>query len=274
MAMFNVGSTVKRIIQEFRALRCDDEGVLHVMTPTGYHVDANIQDQVTDPVNLYLHRVEATPSLSGTQTLDSYTVTLDSTTNIDVGDAITIKESGKSFQSIVDSISAGVSVNIKSPLDYAFTTSASVKIGSWNLNVNGSVTPVEFEIGPIPDVDIDIYTLTINIIDGDTMDSSKFGSITTLDMGLVVRHENSSVKNLALLNNNSGFSEQGFTTIYDPAPPAGEYGVRHTLHFPTAFGVARRILDAPGERMVLIVQDNLTALDKVVGTVGGHIVLD
>lgn len=272
MGLFNVASTAKRIIREFRALRCDDEGVLHIMTPSGYSCDVYIQDQVSGLVNHYLHQEEATPSILSTQSVGSFTIDMSPTTNVDAGDAVSIGEDGRCFQSIVLSKTAA-SITVASSLDYAFTTAANVSIGAWNLNVNGSGTPQEFILPALSGLDLDIYSISINIIDDSPMDSSLFGSIASLSNGLVIRQEGTVTKNLFLLTNNSGFSEQGFDTIYDPKPPSGVYGVRHTLSFPRYYGVARRIYDTPSDKLILRVQDDLSGMQKVVATVGGHVVV-
>ena len=220
MGFFNVASTVKRVFQDFRALRSDDEGVLHIMTPSGYSCDVFVQDQVSGLVNHYLHQEEATPSILSTQSVGSFTIDMSPTTNVDTGDAVSIGEAGHIFQSIVLSKTAA-SITTASALDYAFTTAANISAGAWNLNVNGSGTPQEFVLLPLSGLDMDIYSISINIIDDSPMDSSLFGSIANLPNGLVIRQEGTVTKNLFLLTNNSGFSEQGFDTIYDPKPPSG-----------------------------------------------------
>lgn len=275
MSFFTVGSTLKRMVQEFRALRCDEEGVLHIMTPLGYSCDVFVQDQTSNLINRYFHSTDEIPLILSTQSVGSYVIDASPTTNTVAGDAITIQENAHCFQSIVKSKTANT-ITIVSPLDYAFTTSAYCKTGSWNLNVNGSISPISFDAIPIPGASIDVYTISVNMIDTSPMDSSLFGSIASLANGMVIRHEQpstSSYLNIALLSNNSGFSEQGFESTYDPKPPSGTYGVRHLLNIRNSYGVARRIRNTVNEKLSIIVQDDLSGIDMVVATFGGHIVV-
>jgi len=273
MGYFNVASTVKRVFQGFRALRCNDDGILQVNTYPDQPLDAYTRYRTGNILNLYLHLTEAEPSILSTQTIGSYVINVSPTTNIDANDAITIREAGRSYQSIVKSKTVDT-VTVASPLDYAFTTAAGVRAGSWNLNVNGSVTPVEFEILAVPGATMFISSISLNMVDGSPMDSSLFGSIASLTNGLVLRHEGVITKNIALITNNSGFSEQGFITTYDDKPPSGVYGVRHVLSFPYYYNVVRRVEDSPTDRFVVMVQDNLTALNLVAVNIGGHIEID
>lgn len=272
MSIFSLASTTKRIVNNvFRATRCDDDGYTQVTNKPDDFFNTLPQDRKEPIVNHYLHAEEATPTLSGTQSLGSLTITLTPTADIDIGDAITIKEGDQRYQSIVKAKDAS-SVTVVSPLTYAFTVAASVSAGSWNLNKNGSITPVSFELTSVSGVTMHLTKISINLIDNSVMDSSKFGSLAALANGMVLRHENSRTCNLALLINNSGFSEQGFSTIYDEKPPSGVYSVRHTMIIPDIYGSVLEVTGDPSDKLILRIQDDLSAMDNVVCNLGGHII--
>jgi len=237
----------------------------------GGGLDVNIQDQVTEEINLYFHVDELQTNPSSTLVVDSYTMTVDSVAGISEGDAVTIYESNRVYQSIIADIT-GTTLTLASSIDYAFTTAAAVHIGAWNLNLNGSGAPIiaHFETAPL--AKYDIYRINITMLDGEKMDGSTFGGIDQLTNGIVLRHKNGILKNLALVVNNIGFAEQGFNIDYDPADKKGEYGLRAKKNYKEVSGIAIRTDGAVDDEIQLIIRDNLTSLTLMTATVQGHVV--
>jgi hypothetical protein len=271
-------SLIKRVIKtaygEFRIVKCDDDGVLEIVTPSGKWVDVFVQDQTTPPINLYLYRTIATPILTATVNPDDRTIYVDSIASILPGDAITFYEGINFSQSLVDSTqSAPNRINLKSPMDLTYSTSAIVEIGDTNANLDGSGVIQELCIGPPSGASFDIYSMTMTITDNVVMDSAKYGGISSLNNGIVLRAENSIKRNFALIFNNIGFAQQGSTTIYDDKAPAGFYGVRHSINVRESAGVALRLDGITNDKIKLLIQDDLRGLNSSFMTVLGHVVM-
>lgn len=230
-----------------------------------------VQNNHTSAINLYAHIDKSTPVITVDTSINDKSIVVDSITGIIPGDVIIIYESDRVFQSIV--LSAAVNtINFASSLDYAFTTDAIVHIGSWNLAVNGSGTPQIAHIIIPPDVKYDIFQINISMTDNVVMDSAKFGGIPALTNGVFLRVVNGIIKNLALVVNNIGFSEQGFTISYDPKAPAGVYGFQAKKNYPIVNGTSIRLDGNTNDTLQCIIQDDLTDLTLLNITINANIV--
>jgi hypothetical protein len=229
----------------------------------------NIQDQTSEVIDLYACRVNGTTTLTANIAIDSTSLVVTSATGAVVGECINIREADRYFQSIVTNI-AGTTITIGSPTDSAFTTAAQVCFGTWNHNVNGSVTEQVFFLCPPPEAVYDIYGMSISIEDNAVMYESTFGGIPALTNALVARIEDGYEKNLFLISNNAGFREYGFVTEYPDKVPAGTYAFWADKSFHIDNGVALRLNGATNDKIKIIVRDNLTALIKMAVTIHGH----
>lgn len=236
-------------------------------------VDAYIQDQFTEEVNIYFHIDKLTTALTNDTAIDDIDITVDSVVGVIAGYIIVIYEGERKFQSIVKSILGNV-ITMVSPLDFAFTAGAIIHFGIFNLAVNGSVTPQIAHFMTPPDVKYDIYTINFFITDDAAMDSAKFGGIPALTNGILLKHKNGKIKNLMLVYNNHGFSEQGCTIEYDPKAPAGVYGFEAKKNYKVVSGVSLRLVGSTDDDLEIIIQDDLTDLKSFTATVQGHVVED
>ena len=230
----------------------------------------NIAETTNETVNLYLTIDVVTPSIAVNTVINSRSLTVVNAAGILAGHAITIKEGSRHFQSIIQSV-VGNTINMASGLDYAFTTAASVRVGNWNLNLDGSIATKTAYIQPPPNAIYEIHEVRMSITDDVAMDSAKFGGITALTNGLLFRLTNGITKNGPLIVNNIGFAEQGFEVFYDDKAPAGLYGVRTRINIKSVFGSVLRINGATGDKLNLLIQDNLTDLSLVTCTVSGNV---
>lgn len=234
--------------------------------------DVQIQDQYSEAIDFYLCKDNGTTNPTVAMTVDDTAVTVASSTGAVVGDCINIKEGARMFQSVVSNITNNI-VTFTSPVDYAFTTSAIVCFGEWDLaTADGSATPVIFCLQPPSGATYDIYDITISIEDNAVMYDSTFGGITALTKGLVGRVTDGYDKNLFLCTNNGGFREYGFTTSYPDKVPSGTHAFWADKNYKTQNGVALRINGSTNDKIEIIVQDNLTGLNKLSVCVHGHLV--
>ncbi len=223
--------------------------------------------------NLYLYSKTAVinPAITSTASIGDYTLTVDTNASLVNGMAITIYEGSSIYQSLIRS-TAETTITMASPVPYAYTAAATVDCAVWKANVDGSETEQVFTIKPPPNKAIDVHSIRFTITDGTTMDSAKFGGITELTNGLLAAISTDGVLTpVAILVNNIGFAEQGFTLEYDPKAPAGVYGIRASLNVFTTAGTIIRLDGTKNQELQVIVRDDLTDLTLVDINIGGHI---
>lgn len=230
----------------------------------------SIKDQFTDSVDLYAHIDKALPLITADTNLYDESITVDSITNVNAGDVIIIYEGCRFYQSLVLS-AAVLDINLASPLDFAFTTAAIVHVGAWNLAVDGSITPQIAHIVVPSLCKFNIYQLNISIIDNVVMDSAKFGGIAALTNGILFRVVNGTIKNLPLVVNNIGFSEQGCDINYDDKAPAGVYGFQAKKNYPRVNGTSLRLNGDTNDKFECIIRDDLTDLTMFNISINGHV---
>lgn len=234
--------------------------------------DVQIQDQYSESIDFYLCKDNGTTNPTVAMSIDDVTITVASNTGAAVGDCINIRENARMFQSVISNVNGNI-ITFNSPVDYAFSTSAIVCFGEWNLaTANGSTTPAIFCIQPPENAIYDIYDISISMEDNTAMYESTFGGITALTKGIVGRITDGYSKNLFLCNNNAGFREYGFATEYPDKVPSGTFAFWADKSFKTENGVSLRVDGSTQDKIEIIVQDDLTGLSKLAVTVHGHLV--
>lgn len=260
------------IINETLATTIQDAGGQELDIESNGAMPVNIQDQHTEAFVYYLHTLDEETALDGDHNIGDESVTVDSTVGSSVGDAITIFDGARVFQSIITAIPDGTTYDLASPLDFAYPADSTVEVGQWNGAVDGSVTPVAFRIHPPSGVEWDIYSIRTTILATASMAPDQFGSITGLTNGVIYRVTNGIHKNHSLVTNNNGYFEQGWDVDYD-SRIFGTDSFRASKDVRTYNGVSLRF-SAVNDTFEVIVRDNLTALDQYVNVIAGHVVTD
>ena len=185
------------------------------------------------------------------------------------GDAIDIYDNDYYFQGIITNVGADY-INFTPELDYSFEAGSIAKCGEWNLNSDGSTTPVEYTINPPLERSWDIESIGMQFQDNLDWDISTFGSRSALTNGFVVAVGDGDIKNLFLVYNNGGFLLRG-GTIQDVAKaPAGLYGFSVDMEFETKYGSVLKLDGTLNESLRAINQDDLTSQTQIAFTVRGH----
>lgn len=237
-------------------------------------IDILPQDPEYIGFNLYLCSQLAQTTLASNATLNGTTIVVTSATGITTGKAINISQGARIYQSLVTNVT-GTTITLASPIDYAFTAGAGVCSGNWNLNQNGSVTPLIFQLQPPPDAKFHITSITITINDDATMDDGKFGGIVALANGVVARRVDGTTFNYFIVTNNGGIYEAGYEKNYnDRAGGTGVYGVDFRKKLLEINGSVIDLVGATQDQLQFIVRDNLTTLTKFTVVAHGHIVED
>lgn len=235
----------------------------------------SVQDQTSEIVNYYFTRsLNENVTLTAIPSIGSYTFTVSGPTLFAPGLALNVCGGGRTYQGIVVS-KAGNDITTSTPNDYAFPIGSNACPCQWQMNQDGSETPLIFCIKPPPGVKWDICRLNFGIYDDVVMDDAKFGGIAPLSSGIIIQICNGYKKILHTIVNNVGFVEQGFATKYSDKAPAGKYGYSGNKSYngQEHHGVAIRLDGDEGDGLLVIIQDDLTDLDNLTFFAQGHKVI-
>ena len=238
--------------------------------------DVYIQDQTTEPIDLYLFRNDGSFELESAVSIDDTQFTAVAGHAISIGDIVCFQEKTHFMQAIVLNVATNL-ITIDTPFDYPFTTNGCCSHGTNNLAVNGSLTPQIFSVSPKnlqSNVEWDITRMAIQMLDSSDMDDAMFGGMTALINGIVLRHVNGVTKNIFNIKTNGEFSLRNFSAEYSSKAPAGQYGFRSWRSFAGQEnnGVTIRLSAKDEDELQLIVNDDLTDLDNFYAIIQGHVV--
>ena len=106
------------------------------------------------------------------------------------------------------------------------------------------------------------------------MDSAKFGGISALANGVVLRKVDGVYHNIFNIKTNGDFALRSFDVAYDDKAPAGSYGFRCRTTFAgqSKRGVTIRLNGTSGDELQILNQDSLGALSHFNAIVQGHVV--
>ena len=141
-----------------------------------------------------------------------------------------------------------------------------------NMNVNGSLaSPSIFIVKPLSNEVWNIYRLNLHMADGTAMDDGMFGGISALTNGVQLRlNDEDGMLHLALWKSNADIALDIYDVTYAPKAPAGEFGFRGRWTFKKSNTVIK--LDGRlGDKLELLIQDNLTELIEFKVKVQGHV---
>jgi hypothetical protein len=167
-------------------------------------------------------------------------------------------------------------ITLDTPLDRDFDESeTSIYTATDNMNVDGSAFPESFQIGLVSGTDeltFDITRLMGYIQDGTAMDDSKFGGIPALTNGILLRIVGLTTTTIWNLKSNADISLLCYDISYTDKAPAGSYGLKFRNSFAgrEKHGVTIRL--SPGEYLEILIQDDLTDLEKFNIMAQGHVV--
>ena len=248
-------------------LNIDNEGVKDIIW----------NDQHTEIINLHFTRLIQPIAIAADTNIDDTSVSITAASAPVVGNLVCFKEYTAFYQGYILSV-AGTgpyTVTLDTPLDFAFTTAGGCSERSEDMNVDGSVTPVEFSVSPAnlaDGVEWDITRIIGTMLDNTSMDDGKFGGGTALTKGIVLRYSDGITKNIFNAKTNGDLAEQMYDVQYATNSPAGLYGLRFRRSFAglDKNGVVIRLDAARGDTLSIIIQDNLTGLVEFHCVVQGH----
>ena len=239
-------------------------------------LDINVQDQHTRALDLKFIKAEGPPTtLTAATAVDDMTIAVTSATGLSAGKSVAVfNTTGSFYFGQVISV-ASLVITLDTPLDGVFAIGSNVIAADHHLNVDGSTTTQVFQIGPVgsgTSVSVDITRIMGNITDAVAMDDGKFGGITALTNGCVLRHVNGTTQNIWNVKTNGDIALLCFDATYTDKAPAGEngYRFRNTYAGQGKHGVTIRL--EPGDTLEMLIQDDLTDLTDFQMMAQGHVV--
>jgi len=214
-----------------------------------------LQDQTTEPVELFLARLLNTTTLAVNGTLLSNALTLTAGHGAVAGDYIGLKEGNKFMQARILTVATN-NIALDMPLDYAFTILSAVTITTKNMKVDGSSTPVVFRITPagLTNVKYHIRRLRFNLVGTSALKGEDFASIVGgLTKGVMLRRKDGIYKNVGAVKSNGDFNVRA-DVEYEDKPL---YSLRAVKSMYEDFGVVIELKSDDSDELQIVIQDNL-----------------
>jgi len=243
-------------------------------------VDATLQDSTSPLFIVKASNLVAETTLTTQTAKDDYIVNVASTASFVVGQYLTIYNvaADRVFFSNILAINT-LAITLDSPLDFEFVIGSVVSVGTENMNVDGSVTPVVFGVRNPTTADIpssvDITRIMFKCLTDATVDLSKFGDIAGgLLRGVVVRRVDGEYKNIFNAKTNGDLKNIMFDFDIEVVGQQGQDGFTGRLTFAGQNKMGAVIRIGPDEDLQIVIQDDLTSLDRFIVIAEGSGVVD
>lgn len=236
-----------------------------------------IQDQTTQSIDIFFTSDKGTVTTATVATQGGHDVDLEPGHGAVIGDVIESRTAENYVQAELINV-VGDTITVSTPWSRTFPIGTVVGLGSPNLNVLGTqATPVVFRINPSAVQNIDITRIMLNFIDNTAMDFTTFGSIPgPVTTGCTLRYLEQAGTFINHFNwrDNGELIERSFDHNFQSKVGGGSHGfvARSTWAGQSKRGVTIRVDGANGEELQILVQDDLTTLDKFRVVAQGHIV--
>jgi hypothetical protein len=193
-------------------------------------------------------------------------IEVDATHTIAIGDYVEVHEDDVYFQALVLNV-VGDTITLDTAVPYAFTVAGAAGInGTPNAAVNGSATPVVYELSPPAGQIWDITKLMFYLEDATVaMTHSLFGNLTALANGVSLRVMRSADKyeQIANFKINADFSLNSFETKVSADMTSGDFGMYSSKTFGNEgeSGSVIRLNGDANESLQVVINDDISALD-------------
>jgi hypothetical protein len=235
-----------------------------------------IVDQTSQALNLYFGLLQNFTTLSAQSNPEDTTLTLTDTTGFIDGRTVGIfsgDDPDVFYLGRQLGAPAGNVITLDTPIDRIYPVGSVIASVDTNMAVDGSGTTKVFQIGPVGEGSnstIHITRIFGHITDGTVMDDGKFGGISALTNGIVLRHNNDVIQNIWNVKSNGDLSLICDDFTYSDNSPSGEFGLRFENYFAgqERHGVIIQVL--PGDTLEVLIQDDLTDLISFQMVAQGH----
>lgn len=236
-----------------------------------------VQDQVTETIDSLFNQEISSFTISAdttasTQTTLNYIFTATGGHGLALDDEILLLDTvgDRALQATVRNVATNT-ITIDRPIDHVYPSASTLgRIVTSNMAVDGSTTPEIFTFRAGADA-VDIVRLIITMLGGSTaMDDGKFGNISALTNGMVLRIYNGLHKTIFNFKTNRDIKQFCYDVQYSDNAPAGSTGLSARITFggQDKHGVVLRVSD--DDVIQWVIQDDLTGLTNLTGSAQGH----
>jgi len=228
---------------------------------------------INTPISL-----DGTPTtLTANATAGTNSITVASTAGISIGSTLKIYNAAQTlyeykFPKVLNIV--GLVLTLDHPLDNSFSSGDIVCPTSTAMNVVGTLaSPITFKLIPTDSNLYHITKLVVTMTDATAGDLGTLGGMAAVTNGIVFRvRRNSKFLTLGVWKANSDLANGLFTVQFDArSGGGGAYGVVATLDLVLTRSVLA--LDGTlGDRLEILIQDNMTGLISMAVLAQGHIV--
>lgn len=235
-----------------------------------------IQDQTTQAIDVFLTADKGQVTTATEAVQGGHDVDLEPGHGAVIGDVIESRTAENYVQAEIINVVVDT-ITVSTPWSRTFPIGTTIGLGNPNLNVLGTqLAPVIFSIDPSAVQNIDITRIILNFIDDQAMDFTSFGSLAQLTTGCTLRYleQTGTFINHFNWRDNGELIERSFDHNFQSKVGGGSHGfvARSTWAGQDKRGVTIRVDGARGEEFQIVVQDDLTALNKFRIVAQGHIV--
>jgi len=241
-------------------------------------IPVNVQDPTTDTIIIPMAQLLGSSTLSIEAVIDTYEVTVASSSGMTVGDHFRIINlvGDRFYLGTILGISVNV-ITLDNLIDFEYVLGSETTYSNINLAVDGSVTPIHFHLrtgNPSTTTQVDITRMIMSAQCDTAVDLNKFGDLPALEKGLLFRISNGHQRNIFNIKSNAGLVSVGYDwTPYDASHPTQAVdGFAWRLTFAGQDKVVVVIRVESDGQLGMIVQDDLTDLVNLFVMLEGHIV--
>lgn len=239
-----------------------------------------VQDATTPLVIVPLHQYQGENTLAVDAVIDEYTMTLTDATGFVDGNTVIVSDDAESQIYIGKQVGAPVGnvITLDRPLDYTYTAGFTVTRSLDDMSVNGSVTTQTFGlrqgISSNLDLTVDIVRVITTIYTATTPTLSEFGDITGgLTMGITLRRRDGNRVNIFNVKDNGDLAALAYDLQFLSAIGGGQDGLVSRLTFGGWSKMGAVVRLAPDEDLELIVNDDLSSLQKMIVMAEGSVAI-
>ena len=232
-----------------------------------YGASVFVQDQTSGVLDINFLKQKNTANIIVPTVINARSLTLSAGHGAVIGDVIELasKKDGSLFMQAVVQGVAGDVLTIDTPINLEYMPSQTfVIISTKEMSVDGSATPQVFSVEPLPVQKGDMVRLIVTMTDNVDMDFETFGGLTKLTNGCVLRVNNGdgSYRNIANFKSNGDIQLYSFDADYQTNNGGGvrSFTARMTWGGQSKHGVVVRLDGSIGEKLEIVVQDDLTGL--------------
>jgi len=230
--------------------------------------DVNVQSQTSNFYKYYLIQELKTDIM-----LTSDIAVDDTVINVTAGHGFTgvgceclvLRDGDSVAQLVVKSVNVNaITVHMPIADAYSILTTKVIR-GTADMNVDGSVTPIEFKYSSHGDtraiIPLDISEISIVMQHGTNVpDDSRFGGLVELTNGLYIRKQDDIKMNIGNFKCNQDFRDTGMIITYSDKAPSGAYATNILFNIENVTGQVIRLDPRNNDELVAYVRDDLSLL--------------